>query len=292
MWRLKVLVQFVLAHLPRGEHLNFRFSGRGGPDDPDAQRKAFRTQIGHVSRLNDRYPLAGLAAVEIGTGWTGIGLVTLSLFVGRVHTFDLTRHLRYDLMHELIAAVAEDVPAVAELSGLPEPLVRDRLTALLKADDIDTLLTACRAEYRAPAHATRTGLPDESVDLVFSYGTLEHVTPEALDSLTAESARVLTPTGRAFHKISTHDHYSSMGLDNEVNFLRYPEWLWRFWVQNRIAYHNRLRESQFYDTFKAHGATVLWSDRELAEGDLAAVREMRVARKFRGWPMRIWRCLR
>lgn len=100
------------------------------------------------------------AALEIGCG---VGRMTrrLSQLAGRV--------------------IATDVSS--------EMLLRCRLN-LADRDNVDYL--------QVPGDGTLTGIPDSSVDLVFSYITLQHV-PDAEAQLryVAESVRVLRPGGRA-----------------------------------------------------------------------------------------------
>ena len=284
MWRIKVLVQFVLAHVPYGEAVNFALQERRGAYSGAALLRSFLVQAEHVRRLNSRHPLAGATVVEIGPGWKGLGLVVLSLFgVERVHSFDHVPHLRFDIMRRLIDIAAGNLDAASEASGLARDVLAERLRLLQASTDLPGLLTSLRVDYHAPADAGCSGLPDRSVDLVYSYGVLEHVPERGLHAITAECARILKPTGRAFHNIGMHDHYEGVGgLAHGVNFLRYPEWAWKLLVDNRIAYHNRLRLPAFLKIFDDHGATVAWSDTELLAKNLQALDGLPVDRLFAG----------
>ena len=213
-----------------------------------------------------------------------MGSVVLALFgVERIHSYDHVKHLRYEIMQRLVDAIGVNLSTAAEATGLDEDVLSERLAQMRVQPDLDSLLNCLRVDLHAPADARATGLPDRSVDLVYSYGVLEHVSPAALDGITVESKRILKPTGRAFHNVGMHDHYQGVaGMPNGVNFLKYPEWLWRFFVDNPIAYHNRLRLPDYLRTFADRDAQVIWSDVELLDKNLAAVAAMKVNDRFRG----------
>ena len=126
-------------------------------------------------------------------------------------------------------------------------------------------------------------LPDNSIDLVYSYAVLEHVPESVIHGITLESKRILKQNGIAYHAIGTHDHYVSFDKRiSKVNFLQYPEWLWRFFVKNKISYHNRLREKQFLEIFKSHGAKIKMISNKIDPSDLEILKTMKIDKRFAG----------
>lgn len=132
----------------------------------------------------------------------------------------------------------------------------------------------------APADAADRSLPDRSVDLVFSYGVVEHIPPADLERLMCESRRILADGGRAYHNIGLHDHFCGWGVESAVDFLRYSDFAWRLIASNPLAYHNRLREPDYFDMFERCGLTPVWHERTLLQRDLDALRAHRVDEKF------------
>lgn len=260
-WRLKALIQFTFAHLPFGERLNHWAQTANGQFSDAAMRRSLRAQHRYLSALNERFPLAGKTVLEIGPGWAGIGVVLLSSFgVGRIYGVDHQPHLRLDLLRR--------TAKVARSLGIEVPEIRS--------------LEDLRLIYLAPGDAARTGLKDKSVDVVYSYGVLEHIPRAALEVICKETVRILHPGGRACHNIGLHDHFHSAGLGNGVNFLRYPEWLWNFVCGNAILYHNRLRLPHYLEMFERHGLTPVWQERELLELNIKALRAIKVDHAFEG----------
>jgi cyclopropane fatty-acyl-phospholipid synthase-like methyltransferase len=251
-WKAKVAVQSVLAHLPFGEranHLLQKASHRYTPERLQKRVADVKTVVDYLERL---ISFAGATVVEVGSGWELIApLVMVARGAETVHTYDLNRHLRPEIARQ----VAEIVPV-----------------------DFDSAMR--RIQYHAPSDAANTGLAEKSVDLFYSYEVFEHVSQEDIHRIVAESRRVLKPSGIAYHAIGLGDHYAQYGVSN-INFLKYSDRTWGFWVQNRISYHNRLREKEFLQIFGEHGARILDVRSKTSEADLTLLKSgFKPDRKF------------
>jgi SAM-dependent methyltransferase len=266
MWKIKVLIQFFLSHMPFGEAINHRLQRvnairRGGAT---SLRNRINEVDGGLRNLQRVKPLAGSVVVEVGTGWDALPTLLLrKLGAERIYTFDHVAHLR----HDLAQSVGREI-------GLPDP-EQLTLAGLLESNGID---------YVAPGDATKTGLPDKSVDLFYSFAVLEHVPDNVAAALMAEARRVLKPGGIWYSLIGLHDHYAGFDKSvSEVNFLRYPEWLWRLLVKNNISYHNRLRERDFLDMMARAGGEIVRVHHVQRPEDVERVKAMKVDRRFAGY---------
>ncbi len=280
-WQLKVGVQFVLAHVPGGEHFNNALQRWNGSFCDAAIRGRV---LGLARCLSEHLDVTGKSIVEIGTGWDAINALMLHVFgARRVYSYDHVRHLRFDLAMNVVRQIGTSAAAIAEIAGITPLVFQSRIAPLMRAADAQALLEAAGIEYVAPGDAARTGLPDRSVDIVYSYAVLEHVSEDVIASITKEAGRILVPGGIAFHNIGEHDHYVSVDRTiSKVNFLQYPEWAWGLFVKNKISYHNRLREPDFLRIFAANGATVTNKESYIDPSDVEAVRHMRLDSRFAG----------
>jgi SAM-dependent methyltransferase len=280
-WQLKVGVQFVLAHVPGGETVNNALQRWNGSFCDAAIRGRV---LGLARCLSEHLEVTGKTIVEIGTGWDAINALMLHVFGARsIYSYDHVRHLRFDLAMNVVRQIGTSTPAIAEISGIEPSLLEERIAPLAGAASIQELLDAARIEYMAPGDAARTGLADRSVDVVYSYAVLEHVSEDVIASITKEARRVLVPGGIAFHNIGEHDHYVSVDPSiSKVNFLQYPEWAWNLFVKNKISYHNRLREPDFLRIFAANGAIVTNKESYIDPSDVEAVKHMRLDSRFTG----------
>ncbi|ABC62501.1 hypothetical protein ELI_02045 [Erythrobacter litoralis HTCC2594] len=267
---MKRSIQFIMAHLPFGEHLNHIAQKAAGSFSPEAQLWSLVAQAGYLRALDERHPLEGATVVEIGPGWQGLGTLLLHLFgAAKIIAFDHQPHFRRRLFDSLVETAEASIEALSNASGI------DRAALARRLGDFPDL------DYRAPGDAAVTGLPDASIDLVYSYGVLEHIDRPDLEAIARETARILKPTGRAAHNIGLHDHFASAGLGNGVNFLRYSKRRWNFWNRNAILNHNRMRLPDYFELFADAGLCPVWSQRELRSENLEALRSLRIHSDFR-----------
>jgi hypothetical protein len=128
--------------------------------------------------------------------------------------------------------------------------------------DLDTDLKAkYRIDYRAPANARRTGLPDGSIDFICSTSVLEHIPVSEFDALFAECRRVASPACVMSHNIGYIDHYAHADRSiSYFNFYQFSDWQWRLFNPS-MQYQNRLRHSDFEALFARAGLMVSKSER-------------------------------
>lgn len=260
---VKALVQNAVAVLPRrlGQPLYYALQRRLGAlrrvDYGKHLRRA--AEIAEVLRQQG-LPLHG-DFLEVGTGWllgTPLGLWLAG--ARHVTTVDLHRHVRPELVLELLAYVAAhetELPALfpwvpaAELQAKCRQLAGCRTLAEVSA------LTSVR--YLAPADATRLPLPVAGFDCHYSTNVLEHVPPAVLTGLLAEARRVLRPGGHLVHFVDLSDHFAHDDPRlSATHFLRYGPRTWAALAGNRFMYQNRLRQPQYAAQFAAAGLRICW----------------------------------
>lgn len=285
-WRVKGVMQKVLGMLPGGEALHFQLQRRlGGLRD---LRREYAMKLddwqGMVEQLHaNGHPVAGATLVEIGSGWYPTLPLALHLAGARqVHTCDLNRLLKPDLMRECVRLLGEDLPRIARVAEVPLEEVQARYAALRRDADTPDAMTAGAVCYHAPCDVTVLPLPDGSVDVVFSNSVLEHVPPDALPSLHAGARRLLRPGGAAFHSVNCGDHYAYVDASiHQLHYLQFTDEQWAFW-NNRFLYQNRLRAHEIVEGARAAGLTVVHDTSHTRAARLAQLQAMTVAPQFAG----------
>ena len=265
-WYAKAAMQGTLSMLPRRQRIN----------------RMFQKHVTHSLDLSDEYLMGKWArardhaeswlkhgrsrrpedlrfvAVELGTGWFPVTSVALVLCgAERVRTYDIqpladrpTVIAVMSAFDRLIRAGAIDPPSQVgrerlELA-LSEPEGREghELLSLLGVD----------IHIRDPR---QTGLPEQSVDLVVSTSTLQHIPKDALRKLLRETRRIAAPGGVMSHVINMADHYAQQDPTiNRFNFLRYSNRRWRLY-NNSLHYQNRLRVNDYRKLFTDDAWTVV-----------------------------------
>ena len=286
-WRVKGIIQKVLGALPGGHALHFHLQRRlGGLRDFDGELASkvddWEIMVGHLRDAGIVLP--GVRAFEIGTGWYPTFPFACYLAgAARVTTYDLNPHLRMDLTVRCADILGGFLPRIATAAGVPLAEVEKRHRALVErlrtGADLG-VATGGVIDYRAPADATRSMLPDGDVDVVFSNSVLEHVPPEVIDAMYAESMRVLSPSGVMFHSVNCGDHYAYVDRNvHQLNYLRYSDEEWQRW-NNAFLYQNRLRAHWFVDGARRHGFDIDLDTRTTREERMKQLAAMPVHPQF------------
>lgn len=289
-WKLKAAVQRACAALPLGREavyysLQRTFGLLGDPDRPFMMQRATALMVtelrGHGFDLRDK------RVMEVGTGWRVDMPIGLHLCgVRSIVTYDLHRYLKPRLVMAAVAALARQRKTVSDIfRTVADPAeVQFRLERLAHASNIGELFRIIGIEYRAPADATRSGLPGGSVDLHMSFTVLQHIPYTVLVDIMREAGRVLSPDGLACHHIDLSDQFAQADSSiSRSNFLRFSDEEWATYSGNQFAYHNRLRVADYERLYRDAGHQIVsWeteiddrSRNELANG-------FRVADRFQG----------
>ncbi len=288
-WRIKGVVQKALSVTPGGGAANDLLQVTlGGLRDFEANidvkvRADWCVLASHMAEL--KRPLQDLDYLEVGTGWyPTLPLCYFLAGAGSCRTFDIHRHLRERWTFRMLRRLETHLPAIAESALMPLADVQAAWSVLLSAESLDTLLQRARILYHAPANAANTGLPDASVDVVFSNSVLEHVSPDSIAAIMKESQRILRPGGLAIHSANCGDHYAYFDRRiTAINYLAYTDREWRFW-DSSLLYQNRMRPQDFLALAEKAGLKIVMAKSRPRPELLAALRNVTVAPEFSQYP--------
>jgi SAM-dependent methyltransferase len=230
--------------------------------------------------------LSGATVLELGTGWQPI-IPALYYVAGceRIYLTDtevLTDEALVLQTADLLCGNAERIGAALDV---PAAFVR-RALAIQPTGRLAGTLEQLRMTYLAPWDTSRLPIPEASVDLVFSRAVLEHVPPGLMVSIFHEARRILKPSGAMLHFIDNSDHWEHRDKRiSRVNFLRYPEWLFRLTCINPQNYQNRLRHSDYVAMLSRCGFRVIRQEGLIDANALQSLRALPLARPFRGSSM-------
>lgn len=278
-WRIKAVVQGTLARVPFGNAINDSLQLRiGGLRNLDLEVAGKVSDwISMVKLLSDSgVSMRDSSMMELGTGWFPAFPVCFWLAGARnCITYDLLRHLKADLIRHCVQSLERHLGDIAQAAGISESSVRDRYSRI-----DDNVLSSCDITYAAPGDASRTGLPDGCIDILYSNSVLEHVTPIALTNIMQEARRILRPSGVAVHCVACNDHYANFDRSiSFVNYLRFSERQWRWW-NNSLQYQNRLRAVDFLRLTEEGGLRVIAKQIYCRGGVQEALAQLPIAAEF------------
>jgi SAM-dependent methyltransferase len=117
------------------------------------------------------------------------------------------------------------------------------------------LLEYYHIDFHAPADARNTGLPDASVDYVFSNAVLEHIPENIIKEILKECMRLLVPDGILAFTIDYRDHCRDKNKISPYYFFRFSNQDWK--TMYPPDGHNRLRHKDFRTLFGDVGFEIL-----------------------------------
>ena len=289
-WRIKGAIQKVLGYVPGGTRVHYLLQKRGGGltdfgRECDIKVDDWRLMMGHLRAA--KIALAGSTLLEMGTGWYPTFPFCLYLAgAKRVHTVDLNPHLKPEMTIALADRLAAHVPLIARESGRSDAEVDLAQIALVEALRRGATVEAATngvVHYEAPADASKTGLADASIDVVFSNSVLEHVPGVVIEHCFAEAHRILRRGKIVFHSVNCGDHYAYVdkGID-QLHYLQYSEAQWRKW-NNSFLYQNRLRAVDFIDMAKRAGFAIEIDTSKASPERLATIDTLAVDARFGGY---------
>lgn len=204
-------------------------------------------------------------ALEIGTGYSLISAVTLSLlgFQNSI-TVDITKDIRFSTYRKQIAYLNH--PEILELlidnSIFSKQELLQKIKRLTSVKTIEETFNSLNLTYIAPYQLEDVKKVTNSIDYISSQVVLEHMSPEHLEELFQFTYQVLQEGQFAVHTINFIDHFTNPGFFqdtsiSEFNFLKYSDDFWKFWAGNSIAYTNRLSYLYYLELCKKYNLKVV-----------------------------------
>jgi SAM-dependent methyltransferase len=277
-WKRKAALQRWLSRCPFGFHANYllqRYVQRSLPVQDSQLRKFAMLAAAHIEALSNysQKEMERAVWLEIGAG-TDLAVPILLYANGadRQLTLDIKALARHFLVNAAIAGVR----------GLDLSLRRPPAKTIAPSEDLRVALRHDYGiNYLAPLDARRTGLPANSIDLIHSTNTLEHIPAGDLRLILNECHRLLALGGLLSLHIDYRDHYSYADRGISVyNFLQYSDATWsRF--NCSLQYQNRLRHPDYLKLAELCGFHVV-SDRPVlpSDADMKIFAALKIDQRF------------
>lgn len=282
-WLIKTSVQRAISWLPAHHRWNELFQNLV-TRSLELSQGQFESTLSDSALLREKLdayanrPMTGFTALELGTGW--IPIVPVGFYLcgaERVWTYDIASYLNAKRLRQTFERFLENHESGRLKQLLPhlQPGRVERLRELLQRVNDEppaALLAKLNIEVRL-CDARQSGLPDGSVDLIYSRLVLAHIPPPVLAGLFAEFRRVAAPGALNAHRILLSDQFACFDRNiSKVNFLKFSPRAWR-WLNSPIIPQNRLRISDYRKIFAAAGFRILEENNTTAgEAELAGLR--------------------
>lgn len=291
-WKQKAIVQKTISYLPFSHKINYLFQkyltkGVNLSDD------YFYDRLGHARdhiKSFQKYSDKSIpdTCLEIGTGWYPI--VPIGLFLigaNKIYSVDisfLTSKERLETTLQKFVDCKMSGQLKNYIDFLPDRF--DIITNLLADYDkfsLNEMLQKLNITYLIE-DATKLSLPDNSIDLVNSNNTFEHIYPNILIPILKEFRRVVKKQdGVMSHFIDMTDHFAHFDKSiNIYNFLQFSDKNWK-WIDNSIQPQSRMRIYDYKHIYADLSIPI--SDESCRGGNLNELKSILLAVKFATHPL-------
>ncbi|NUQ25585.1 MAG: class I SAM-dependent methyltransferase [Saprospiraceae bacterium] len=290
-WVLKAIVQKIISYLPMGNKINYLFQkyitkGVYLTDEYFYDRLGHardHLNAGHAHTHTHTHTDFPKSCLELGTGWYPI--VPIGFFLAgaeKIYSVDISFLTSKERITTTISRFVD-----AHQKGVLSDYVKvqeGRLAILLECFDnieelsLEDILRKLKIEYLI-TDARKLPLPDNSIDLVNSNNTFEHIYPEILTPILKEFKRVVNKEhGVMSHFIDMSDHFAHFDHSiNVYNFLQFTNRQWR-WIDNSIQPQSRLRIDDYRHIYHQLGIPI--SEEKNRPGDVDALKTIKLDERF------------
>ena len=273
-------------------------------------REVLGTQGSHIYKLQRIWPeIAGFYIELAGCmiegktfliqecGWTPFHACINYLTCGSGGTLINTRVSGARILERHVTAAINEalntVPVLSRVTPIPAGRILD-LEALRWRKDIPELLEATRTDYQQDIAPGVLPVPSDSIDLIYSGGSLEHYHPREFQAWLGEAYRALKPGGVMGVILDHRDHLHH--FDHKLPFLYHysiSQTLYGVTRWNALLYHNRLVPEEVMGMISSTGLEKVrlvrravpverwYMDGEIIEGDMGIERG-RLQERFQG----------
>lgn len=263
-WVLKAVVQKGISLLPYKHRINYLFQ-KYVTKGVQLSNLYFEDRLIHLKEhlhFFQKYKggLESCKTLELGTGWYPV--VPIGLFLAgakQMYTVDISA-----LMTKANLCLTIDRYLEWEQTGTLQPYLEPKPERLARARQLlaesdklslEQLLQRLNLSYLVE-DARQLALPDDSVELITSNNTFEHIYPNILREILLEFKRILAGDGVMSHFIDMSDHFAHLdGKISIYHFLRFSEERWK-WIDNDVQPQNRWRLAQYRRMYQELGITI------------------------------------
>jgi len=265
-WKLKAVVQKGISFLPapfdhKVNYLMQKYVTKG----VQLSDAYFLDRLEHAQKHITAYQqyagsLEGIQTLELGTGWYPV--VPISLFlVGaeQVRSLDLnplTHRAHWERCLEVFVekevAVRAALPILEERWAILQVLAKDS-----RHLDDAAFLAQLRLSFLLGDARELREFKEQSIQLIHSNNTFEHVHPAALRQILQRFQQLLAPKGLMSHFVDMSDHFAHADPNITIyNFLQFTPKQWAR-IDNEVQPQNRWRLPQYLALYQELGLNLL-----------------------------------
>ena len=293
-WIVKAIVQKSISFLPYRNQVNFLFQ-KYISKGVKLTDNYFYDRLEHAKMHINAFRHYSNApkpdnCLELGTGWYPVVPISFYLIGSHeIYSVDISKILTKSRLKTTIQKFIE-----ADLNGELKKYIEyreDKLKELnvlfteLEKYTFEQCLEKLNLNYLIQ-DARSLSIQDNSIHLISSNNTFEHLSPGILKDILSEFKRVINKrSGIMSHSIDLSDHFAHSDKSiSDYNFLQFSDKQWK-WIDNKIQPLNRLRFDDYLQLYQQLNIPI---NKEMrVNGNINNLKSIRLAQKFMNKPLDI-----
>lgn len=292
-WILKAGVQKVISYLPFSHKINYFFQKhvtKGVLLSDEYYYSRLTLAKAHIDAYSENAHTVPKICLELGTGWYPI--IPISFFlvgVEKTYSVDISFLTSKERIKTTIEKFIEahNNCILKNYLHVQEARWSDLISILenYEALTLEDILSKLHLVYLIE-DARKLTLPDNSIDLINSNNTFEHIYPEILIPILKDFKRVLKKEhGVQSHFIDMTDHFAHFDKSiNIYNFLKFSPAQWQL-IDNSIQPQNRMRIDDYKKIYAELNIPI--NSENFREGRVEELKTINMAEPFMSKPIEI-----
>lgn len=286
-WLIKSALQNLISLCPNSENINTlwqKYVTHRFVLDKDRFEHKLGTCIRHLDNIK-RFLIKDLQhsiVFELGTGWRPVVPVGFYLAGSqKIISVDIASFVNSKNICKTLEFYSIEDALKHRIAFLDEK--RFQSIKVLQRNcsgmSVDELFAELNIDYRIE-DACKTGLANNSVDIIISNNVFEHISSDILHNILQEFRRIIKPAGIMSHYVDIRDHYAQFDKTiTDYNYLKYNDRLWNALGNNKLHYQNRLRASEYQQLHQSAGFEICEVTNQA--GAIAELHSISIAKRFR-----------
>lgn len=217
----------------------------------------------HLSLMKTHCDLAdGKKVLEIGTGWVHWGAFFLRCFYElKVTMFDVWDNRQFDAFQKYVLDYKNNIDEISKLLGMNSQHAKSVISTIQTCNSYDDFYKKLGLEYYINKNGDLVELEKNQFDIVYSSDVMEHVDKNILEKYLDDLFQITSEGGYSFHQIVISDHLKIYDKSvNSKNYIRYSDFVWKYFFSNKVQYINRIQLSEWLTLFDLAGFELIHSD--------------------------------
>lgn len=295
-WKIKAIVQKIISYLPYKHRINYLFQKyvtKGVILNDEYLELKLRLVHNHIKYFRKYYKRdkSKFVCFELGSGWYPIIPVSMYLTgAGKIISLDILSWMTKKTIIKTIKKFQEwretidnnsDVNKLEKyLKYIDEDRWKKLAQIIEKAKKLNLKDICQEINLELQIKDVRnTDYEEQSIDLICSNNTFEHIYPEVLRGILKKFRRLIKPNGVMIHFIDMSDHFAHFDKSITIyNFLKYNDRQWRI-IDNSIQRQNRMRFRDYKQMYRELEIPV--TEEDYISGDIKKLEEIILDGKFK-----------